>query len=127
MTSTLSWNQAKSNSDRDDTQLADFLHGRRGPSLGEMRHLLKSTPDGIQREWTDYLDGLRDGRELRTGRFREFIHKVAEAYRNGGAHNSAIPMATAESCLRNVVGEIGEPGWLAKVVFVKASANEHPE
>jgi hypothetical protein len=106
-----------------DRLLQAFLTSRtQRPTLGQMRHLLKSPEGELHRLWTTFVDKLPEGRELRSSRFREFLAKAASRYRNSGAHDSAISLATAEGCIREVVGTPGSAGYLATVAKAKHSA-----
>lgn len=116
--------QPAGNDSENDQILTKFLKGGKAPALGSMRHLLKTTDAGLQLEWTDYLDSIEGGRELRTSRFRGFLQKSCDRYRNGGAHDRPIALQTAEACVQDMLGSTATPGWLSKVIQVKVRATE---
>jgi len=108
---------------RNDKVIHDFFtDDHKRPTLGAMPHLLKTVDEGLQRAWTDFVDAVDGGRQIRTKKFRDLLNKTSMHYRNGGAHDSAITQQVCESCLSDLVGENGAPGAIGLIATVKANA-----
>jgi hypothetical protein len=109
---------------RNDEGIRKFFDGEYKPGLGDFVHWSKTVDNGLQRAWTDYLGQFELGRKLTNSRFRELLSKTRIRYRNGGAHDSAIPLAVCEACLSDLVGEPGKPGALDYIARVKTEARQ---
>ena len=63
-----------------------------------------------------YLASLSNGNFLTSRKFvRRGLQRVINKYRNGGAHDCAIPEDVCRECVEEIVGEPGKPGYIVDV------------
>lgn len=90
------------------------------PTLGGMGYLLRSNQRGkneLRMKLGEFIDSLSCGKYLSSKKFwKEGIYKITHKYRNGGAHDSAIPMKTAMECRDYILGNEVTEGVLKKVM-----------
>ena len=102
--------------------LVDLSSKREGkpPTLGSMGHLIKPNlrnKNELRLKLGKYLDSLNCGEYISSKKFwKEGIYKVTNKYRNGGAHDSAIPMKTAIECKDYILGNAEVEGVLEKIL-----------
>lgn len=105
-------------------QLAGFIAGGKAPSLGTYGHFLRRPESGdgpLLRGVREYVAGRPNADFLLDKKFRKSgLHKVAENYRNGGAHETPISEQTCRMCVDDVLGSIASPGYLPQLVSWKA-------
>jgi hypothetical protein len=91
------------------------------PTLGSMGHLIKPNlrhKNELRFKLGTYLDGLNCGDYITSKKFwKEGIYKITNKYRNGGAHDSAIPMNTAIECKDYILGNSEVDGVLKKIML----------
>lgn len=102
--------------------LVDLSAKRAGkpPTLGSMGHLIKPNlrnKNELRFKLGKYLDSLNCGEYISSKKFwKEGIYRVTNKYRNGGAHDSAIPMKTALECKDYILGNAQVEGILKKIM-----------
>ena len=86
-----------------------------------MGHLIKPNlrhKNELRFKLGTYLDGLNCGDYITSKKFwKEGIYKITNKYRNGGAHDSAIPMNTAIECKDYILGNSEVDGVLKKIML----------
>ncbi|MBM3455233.1 MAG: hypothetical protein FJX80_08805 [Bacteroidetes bacterium] len=94
--------------------------GRKPLTLGEMGHLInpnKRLKSQLRVKLGEYIDSLVCGPFLNSKKFwKEGIFKITKKYRNGGAHDTAIPMETALECMKFIIGNEECEGVLKKII-----------
>ena len=56
--------------------------------------------------------------------YSKFLSKVSHSYRNGGAHDQKISLATCIQCRDSILGSPASPGWLIMVSQALKSLNQ---
>lgn len=92
----------------------------KAPALGTMGHLInpnKRNKNELRLKLGLYLDSLNCGQYLSGKSFwKEGVFKITNKYRNGGAHDSAIPMNTAIECMDYILGNEQTDGVLKRIL-----------
>jgi hypothetical protein len=116
---------------RTEIDLSGFLAGGKAPTLGAFPYLLgKPKPEAspLRVALYEYLIGLPNGSFLTSSKFlNSGLRKVADRYRNGGAHDSAISEATCRECIEVLIGSTNAPGYIPLVAKWKTPNALSPE
>lgn len=106
-------------SDNAEKSLVTYLKGGKAPTLGSMAYILgkpKGNASQLRSIVYDYLKQLPDGDFLISNEFANHgLHRVVHKYRNGGAHDSAIPESTCIECIETLIGTKENPGYIPRV------------
>jgi hypothetical protein len=109
--------------DHGEESLVNFMHGGKAPTLGPIKHLLK-TPDSkaspLRRSLHLHLASLPNAAFITSSAFiRHALERVINKFRNGGAHESRITYETCRECIDTLVGTADIPGHITQVASWK--------
>ena len=117
--------------DRAEQSFVEFLSGKKAPTLGAMPYLLKAPkPASSQLRFAlyDYLTKLPNASFLTSKAFAEKgLRRVVDKFRNGGAHDSAIPESICRECVDVLIGTRESPGYIPLVAAWKKGTLVDPE
>jgi hypothetical protein len=89
-------------------------------TLGSMGHLISKesrVKSELRRLLGEYIEGLSCGVFISDKKFyKNAVNKIANSYRNGGAHDSAISLNTALKCKEFILGTNEKEGILKKLM-----------
>ena len=105
--------------DHAESSLVEYLRGGKAPTLGAMAYMLGKPKDRASQfriATYEYLERLPNGPFLNGSDFaKRGLQRVISKYRNGGAHDSAIPESTCIECIETLIGTKESPGYIPRV------------
>lgn len=102
-----------------EKSLVAYLEGDKAPTLGTMAYIFGKPKDRASQfriATYEYLNQLPNGEFLNSKEFaKRGLQRVITKYRNGGAHDSAIPESTCFECIETLIGTKDNPGFIPRV------------